>query len=306
MHYDVIILGSGPAGLSAAIYTGRAGLSCAVLTGPEEGGKLALTDKIENYAGIGQKSGLELIEQLKAQVANSGIKLFYETAQKFNFEVYPFSIQTDQTSYQANAIIIAMGCKVNWLGLKSESKFKGKGISVCATCDGFFYKNKEIAVIGGGNTAVYEALHLSKIASKVYLISKTPKLNAEKILLDRLTQQKNIFLHSNTEVIDFIGKDKLSHLKLRISHQKKTFLLPIAGCFEAIGFHPNTSLFKGILSMDEEGYLLTNPRTGETSLRGIFACGDIQQPQGRQAIIAAGSGAIAALNVQRWLDEKLS
>ncbi|MBQ3695742.1 MAG: FAD-dependent oxidoreductase [Alphaproteobacteria bacterium] len=301
MIFDTIILGSGPAGFSASIYAGRAGLLCLQLSGPEEGGKLTLTDKIENYPGVGTVTGFELINTLKAQALETGITYKNESAIQVNFNKYPFEIKTENEFYSTKTLIIAMGSRVNWLNIPSEEKFKGRGISVCATCDGFFYKNKDVAVIGGGNTALYESLHLAQTSKRVTIICKDSFLNGERILLDKVKNTPNIQILNNSAVVEFIGTNKLTHLKLHQTPPERDFLLPVDGCFEAIGFSPSSQLFQNKLDINAKGYIKTNCQTFETNIEGVYACGDIQEQHYRQAIIASGSGALASLSAIEFL-----
>ena len=301
MLFDILILGSGPAGLSAALYAARTGFSCALLTGPEEGGKLIMTDKIENYPGVPACTGFELITRLKQQVLETGLSYKNETALSVNLKVYPFEIKTETNVYLTRTLIIATGSTVKWLGLPSEEKFKGKGISVCATCDGFFYKNKNVAIIGDGNTALYEATHLSKIAAKVTIVAAGNALKGEKSLREKVLALPQVNVLYNTQVLDFIGDNKLTHLRLKNNVTENTFLLPLEGCFEAIGFAPASQLFANQLDLTKAGYIQTNCSSFETNVSGIFACGDVQETHYRQAIIAAGSGAMAALLTEDFL-----
>ncbi len=304
MHSDILVLGSGPAGFSAGLYAGRAGFLCTLLTGPEKGGKLLLTDRIENYPGTGLVSGYELAESMEKQALNAGVNILNETATNLNLSTYPFEIQTEKSIHTAQALIIAMGTTVKWLNLPNEHRFKGRGISVCATCDGFFYKNKHVAVIGGGGTAVYEALHLAKIASKVTVITPNTQLNGERVLLNEIKKTPNIFILTNTRTLDFIGENKLTALKLQKTGTSAPFALPVDGCFEAIGFTPTTTLFGNQLQLNAQNYIHTNCLTRATNIPGVYACGDIQETTYRQAILAASSGAQAALNATNFLGFK--
>lgn len=304
MQTDILILGAGPAGLSAAIYAGRSGYSTTLLTGPEEGGKLSLTNTIENYPGFENISGYQLTQNLKNQAIKAQVQIKNETAISVNIKTYPFEIKTEKELYHTKSLIIATGSVVNWLNLKSEARFKGKGISVCAICDGFFYKNKTVAVIGGGNTAMYEAIHLSKTSKKVFIISNQASLKGEFALKQKIETINNIHLISNATVMEFVGQTKLTHLKIKIKGQEQPFLLAVDGCFEAVGFSPASQLFENQLAISNTGYIQTNCTSYQTSIEGIFACGDIQESKNRQAIIACGSGAKAALSAIEYLEQK--
>ncbi len=301
MHARVLIIGSGPAGYTAGIYTTRAGLQTTLLAGHAPGGQLMLTHEVENYPGFSNISGIDLMERFKKQAEDLHVDVRYESAISFDFSKTPFQIQTDmKTDYSADSVILAMGSIPKWLDVPGEEKFKGKGIAVCATCDGFFYKNKEVAVIGGGNSGVYEALFLSQIVKKVTLIHQGSILSADKILTDKLLKTKNIHVLLNTATLEFQGMDRLNSLKLKNLNSHKEFILPVQGAFIAIGHKPNTHLLKKHVLLDKNGYIVTQPNK-ETSVRGVFACGDIQEPIYRQAIIAAGSGCVAALSAEKYL-----
>lgn len=306
MHTNVLIIGSGPAGYTASIYAARAGLETVLLMGHMAGGQLMLTHEVENYPGFTKISGIDLMENFQKQAESVGVSLKYESAVKVDLSNRPFKIETDMgAEWTADALIIATGSDAKWLGIPSEEKYKGHGISVCATCDGFFYKDKNVAVIGGGNSAVYEALFLSQIAQSVTLIHRRDTLRAEKKLQSQVLSNPKIQIRWDSEVTEFQGDERLKSISIINNKTKVESILPVDGVFVAIGHHPNTELFKGQLEIEASGYIKTNKKTFETSVPGVFACGDVQEEIFRQAIIAAGTGCIAALSAERFLmDEK--
>ena len=306
MHAQVLIIGSGPAGYTASIYAARAGLETVLLMGHMAGGQLMLTHEVENYPGFTKISGIDLMENFKKQAESVGVSLKYESAVKVDLSKRPFKVETDMSAeWTADALIIATGSDAKWLGIPSEEKYKGHGVSVCATCDGFFYKGKNVAVIGGGNSAVYEALFLSQIAQSVTLIHRRDTLRAEKKLQSQILSNPKIQIRWDSEVTEFQGDERLKSISIINKKTKVTSLLPVDGVFVAIGHHPNTELFQGQLEIEPSGYIKTNKKTFETSVPGVFACGDVQEEIFRQAIIAAGTGCIAALSAERFLmDEK--
>ena len=302
MHARVLIIGSGPAGYTASIYAARAGLETVLLMGHMAGGQLILTHEVENYPGFTKISGIDLMENFQKQAESVGVSLKYESAVKVDLSNRPFKIETDMgAEWTADALIIATGSDAKWLGIPSEEKYKGHGISVCATCDGFFYKGKNVAVIGGGNSAVYEALFLSQIAQSVTLIHRRDTLRAEKKLQSQVLSNPKIQIRWDSEVTEFQGDERLKSISIINNKTKVESILPVDGVFVAIGHHPNTELFKGQLKIEASGYIKTNKKTFETSVPGVFACGDVQEEIFRQAIIAAGTGCIAALSAERFL-----
>lgn len=302
MHTKVLIIGSGPAGYTASIYTSRAGLETTLITGSTIGGQLTRTHQVENFPGFINISGFDLMENLKNQAIHTGINIIQDEVINLDISTKPFRFETHSIKNgTADAIILATGASPKWLNIKGEEQFKGNGISICATCDGFFYKNKSIAVIGGGNAALYESLFLSKIAKEVFLINKNNSLKGEKKLLDELFKNEKIKILNNTEPLEFIGEKKLSTIKIKNLKTNKEEFLNIDGVFEAIGTKPNISLVDKKLKLTKNGYIKTNKRTMETSIKGIFACGDVQEDTYKQAIISAGSGAIAALSAEKYL-----
>ena len=305
MHTRVMIIGSGPAGYTAGIYTARAGLETVLMTGHMAGGQLMLTHEVENYPGFTRISGIDLMANFQKQAESVGVQLKYELVKSVDFTLTPFKIVTemDQT-WTADAVIIATGSSAKWLGAKGEDKFKGHGVSICATCDGFFYRNKSVAVVGGGSSAVYEALYLAQIADKVTLIHRRDELKAEKHLQNQLLVHPKISIRWDSEVEEFVGDQQLKSLKIKNVKTGDMSILPVDGAFIAIGNTPNSGLFRGQIDISDAGYIITDKKTCATSVSGVYACGDVQEATFRQAIIAAGTGCIAALSAEKYLLEK--
>ena len=305
---DLLIIGSGPAGYTAAIYAARANLRPHLVSGLEPGGQLTITTDVENYPGFGDTiQGPWLMEQMKEQAIKVGTIFHNDIVTSVNFSKSPFISKTDSgKEFISKTIIIATGAQARWLNLESENKFKGFGISACATCDGFFFKDQKVAVIGGGNSAVEEALFLTKFASKVILIHRRDTLRAEKILQERLFQNKKIEIIWNNKVVEFIGDNNPQTLKsIVIENTLNTSKssIDISGAFIAIGHDPATSLFKNKLDMDSENYIITKPDSTETSVKGVFAAGDVKDKVYRQAVTAAGMGCMAALEAEKFISE---
>lgn len=310
-HHSLIILGSGPAGYTAAIYAARANLNPIIITGIEQGGQLMSTADIDNWPG--ESPGLQgphLMERMQNHAKRLDTKIIFDQIYEANLKVRPFVLTGDNGSYTCNALIIATGASARYLGLPSEKNYIGKGVSACATCDGFFYRGKKVAVVGGGNTAVEEALYLSKIASHVTLIHRRDKLRAEKMLTEQLlkkTQGGNIKIEWNQVVDEVLGNNKnVTGIRLKNLQDGKTQEIQIDGLFIAIGHNPNTKIFKNQLDMNESGYLCTKSglegNATATNILGVFAAGDVTDQIYRQAITAAGMGCMAALDVERYLD----
>ena len=299
---DVIIIGAGPAGLTAGLYAARSGLNTLILTGAELGGQLLLTEKIENFPGFPTASGLDLIETIRAQAESAGAKMIREQAIKVNLSHKPFLVQTESKLYETHTLILATGAKARWLKIPSEEKFKGRGVSICATCDGFFYRGKRVAVIGGGSSAVYEALLLMKLAKEVVVICREDHLSGDETLIKHLQEAPSVQVIYNAEVVAFLGDKKLQTLKISKDGQESE--LSVDGAFVAIGSDPDSTLVQGQLKLDEWGRIETDKLTGATSLAGVFAAGDVQQSGTRQAILAAASGCLAALSAKEYLLKK--
>ncbi len=301
---NVIIIGSGPAGYTAAIYAARANLKPILVSGFQPGGQLTITTDVENYPGYEDPiQGPWLMDQMQKQAAHVGTKIINSQVTEvfLNEDVKKLNLDNG-TTLNAKTVIISTGAQARWLGLENESKFQGHGLSACATCDGFFFKDKEVAVIGGGNSAAEEALFLTKFANKVYLIHRRDKLRAEKILQDRLKENSKIEFIWNSEVTKFNGNHDLESIDLLKKKDNKTSTLKIDGVFIAIGHDPATQLFKGQLKMDDGGYIITDPDSTKTSIDGVFAAGDVKDKIYRQAVTAAGMGCMAALEVEKYLD----
>lgn len=302
--HKVIILGSGPAGLTAALYAGRALLEPLVLEGPEPGGQLTITTEVENYPGFPEGiQGPELIEKLREQARKFGARFVRESPTAVELTRYPFRIVTEGKEYLALSLIIATGARAKKLGVKGEKEFTGKGVSSCATCDGFFFRNQRVIVVGGGDSAMEEALFLTRFASEVTIVHRRDRLRASPIMQERARAHPKIHFLWDTVVEEILGdEDKgvtgvlLKNLKTgEMTHKE------VEGVFVAIGHEPNTSLFRGQLDMDEQGYLRVKEPTSATNIPGIFAAGDVHDPHYRQAITAAGAGCRAALDAERWL-----
>ncbi len=301
---NVIIIGSGPAGYTAAIYAARANLKPILVSGFQPGGQLTITTDVENYPGYEDPiQGPWLMEQMQKQAAHVGTEIINSQVTEvfLNEKIKKLNLDNG-TTLNTKTVIISTGAQARWLGLDNEAKFQGHGLSACATCDGFFFKDKEVAVIGGGNSAAEEALFLTKFATKVYLVHRRDKLRAEKILQDRLKQNSKIEFIWNSEVTKFNGSDDLESIDLLNKQDNKISNLKIDGVFIAIGHDPATQLFKGQLKMDDGGYIITDPDSTKTSIEGVFAAGDVKDKIYRQAVTAAGMGCMAALEVEKYLD----
>ena len=302
----MLIIGSGPAGYTAAIYAGRANLSPVLVEGMQPGGQLTTTTEVENFPGFPEGiDANELMDNMRAQAERFGCKFILSTVERTDFSTSPYRLWLDDGSeIEAESVIIATGASAKYLGLSDEQKYMGMGVSACATCDGFFYRKKVVAVVGGGDTACEEANYLSGLASKVYLIVRKPFLRASQIMQDRVFNNEKIEVLFETNTLGLYGEDGVEGARLiykKGEPEEKTYDLPIDGFFLAIGHRPNSEVFRPWIETDETGYIKTIPGTPRTSLPGIFAAGDVADPHYRQAIIAAGSGAQAAMEAEKYL-----
>ena len=300
--YDVIIIGSGPSGYTAAIYAARANLSVLMFQGYKVGGQLMDTTDVENYPGFTEGIlGPDMMEVFEAQARRFGTEMLIEDVTAVDFSQRPFTLTADSGTYQARAVIVATGASAQWLGLPSEERLKGRGVSACATCDGFFFKGKDVAVVGGGDTAMEEATFLTRYANHVTVIHRRDSLRASKIMQDRAFQNPKISFIWESEVIEALGDEALTGLRLRNLKTREESTLPVQGLFLAIGHKPNTELFQGVLDMDKAGYL-TPVEFTMTNIPGVFAAGDVTDHRYRQAVTAAGDGCRAAIDAERWLE----
>ena len=308
-HHHVLIIGSGPAGLTAAIYSARASLAPLVIEGEpsstsdQPGGQLMLTTEVENFPGFPEGiMGPELMMRCREQAMRFGAQFLTEKVTKVDFSQRPFRVWVRDTQYTADSIIVSTGAQSLMLGLEEEKRLIGHGLSTCATCDGFFFRNQHIAVVGGGDSALEEAQFLTKFASKVTLIHRRDTLRASKIMQDRAIANEKIEFLWNAQVTKVLGQEKVEGVEVTDTVNGAVSTLPVTGVFVAIGHRPNTDLFKGVLDMADSGYLTTQPGSTYTNIPGVFACGDVQDHVYRQAITAAGSGCMAAIDCERWLE----
>lgn len=304
-HHQVIIIGTGPAGLTAALYASRANLAPVILEGNQPGGQLTITTDVENFPGFPEGIlGPELVDRMREQAKRFGTLVKFELATEVDFSSHPFKVKSDEADYTADTVIVATGASAKLLGIESETHLMGYGVSACATCDGFFFKDKEIVVVGGGDSAMEEANYLTRFASKVTVVHRREELRASKIMQDRALANEKIEWQWNKEVVEVLGsREKGVHgLTLRDTVTGELSEFATQGLFMAIGHKPNTDLFQGQLDMDETGYLLVKSPSTYTNIEGVFAAGDVMDPTYRQAVSAAGTGCQAAIDAERWLE----
>lgn len=309
-HKKVIIIGSGPAGFTAAIYTGRANLNPLIFEGMQPGGQLTITTEVENFPGFEHGiQGPELMDVMRKQAHRFGAESIYQEVTEVDFSQRPFIVKSYDDTYTADAVIVSTGASAKLLNLESEAKFMGYGVSACATCDGFFYRNQRVIVIGGGDTALEEATYLTRFASEVVVVHRRDEFRGSKIMVERAKKNPKIKFALNSVVDEVVGtvdgnKKSVTGVILKNVLTGEKQLHACEGVFVAIGHQPNTSLFKGVLETDESGYLIVKPGTTSTNIEGVFAAGDVSDKTYRQAVTAAGSGCMAALDVERWLESQ--
>ncbi len=308
-HTKVLIIGSGPAGYTAAVYAARAMLKPMLVAGMQPGGQLTITTDVENYPGYGDViQGPWLMEQMEQQAEKVGTEIITDNIKTVDFSSRPFKAESESgEQFTADTVIISTGAQARWLGLESEQKFNGYGVSACATCDGFFFQDKTVLVVGGGNSAVEEALYLTNIASKVYLVHRRDSLRAEKILQDRLFSNPKVEVIWNSQLEEVIGNDdplNVTGVKLKNTKDEGITTVDVDGVFIAIGHDPATQIFKGQIEMDNENYIITKPDSTETNIPGVYAAGDVKDKVYRQAVTAAGMGCMAALEAEKFIASK--
>lgn len=301
-----LIIGSGPAGYTAAIYASRANIRPVLYQGIQPGGQLTITTEVENFPGYANGvQGPEMMVDFEKQAVRMGSDVRYGLATKVDFSAPPFKVWIDDEKLiTADAVIIATGASAKWLGLESEERLNGFGVSACAVCDGFFFRGKEVAIVGAGDTAAEEALYLSKLCTTVHMIIRKDEMKASKVMQERIKKTANIKMYYNTETEEIMGENRVHSVRILNNKTGETQEIPISGFFVAIGHHPNSDIFKDWLDLDEAGYIKTVPGTSKTNIEGVFASGDVQDKIYRQAVTAAGSGCIAALDAERYLSEK--
>jgi thioredoxin reductase (NADPH) len=304
-HERLVVVGSGPAAYTAALYAARANLNPLLFEGLQPGGQLTITSEVENYPGFPEGIlGPELMERMKKQAERFGTRFVMGEVTRVDLRARPFQLWRDDTLYTADAVVVATGASAKWLGIPSEKQYQGRGVSACATCDGFFFRGVEVAVVGGGDTAVEEATFLTKYATRVHLVHRRGELRASKIMQDRARKNPKIELVWNAVVDEILGDGKaVTGVRLKSTKDGATRQLPLKGVFMGIGHEPNTAIFKGQLDMNEVGYLQVKSPSTRTSVEGVFAAGDVADPTYRQAVSAAGMGCMAAIDAERWLAE---
>lgn len=302
-HFHCLIIGSGPAGYTAAIYAARANIKPVLYQGIQPGGQLTITTEVENYPGFPEGiQGPEMMIHFEKQAARMGADIRYGLATDVDFSSNPLKVQIDEEKWvTADAVIISTGASAKWLGIESEQRLNGYGVSACAVCDGFFFKGKEVAIVGAGDTAAEEALYLSKICSKVNMLVRKSEMRASKVMRDRVLNTVNITVYWDTEVDEILGDNKVNAVRIINNKNQQEKVLEISAIFMAIGHTPNSGIFKGWLEMDENGYIQTIAGSSKTNIEGVYAAGDVQDKIYRQAVTAAGSGCMAALDAERYL-----
>ena len=303
---NCLIIGSGPAGYTAAIYASRANLHPVLYQGLQPGGQLTITTEVENYPGYADGvQGPEMMEHFEKQAKRMGADIRYGIATKVDFNVRPFKVEIDEEKWiEANSIIISTGAAAKWLGIESEQRLNGNGVSACAVCDGFFFRGKEAAIVGAGDTAAEEAMYLSKICSTVHMIVRKGEMRASKIMQERVLATSNIKMYWNSETDEILGDKKVEAVRILNNLTNEKIEIPVSAFFVAIGHKPNSDIFKDFITLDDAGYIQTIPGTSKTNIEGVFASGDVQDKIYRQAVTAAGSGCMAALDAERYLSEK--
>lgn len=299
----VLIIGSGPAGYTAAIYAARANMKPLLYQGIQPGGQLTITTEVENYPGYPDGiQGPEMMVHFEKQAARMGADIRYGLATKVDFSQQPYKVWIDEEKLiEADSVIICTGASAKWLGLPSEERLNGFGVSACAVCDGFFFRGKEVAIVGAGDTAAEEALYLSKLCTTVHMFIRKQKMRASKVMQDRVVNTPNIKVYWNTDTEEIVGEKKVEAVRIKNNQTQEIQEIPVSGFFVAIGHQPNSDIFKEWLTMDETGYIQTVPGTSKTNIEGVFAAGDVQDKNYRQAVTAAGSGCMAALDAERYL-----
>jgi thioredoxin reductase (NADPH) len=299
----VLIIGSGPAGYTAAIYAARANMKPVLYQGIQPGGQLTITTEVENYPGYPDGiQGPEMMVHFEKQAARMGADIRYGLATKVDFSVRPFKVEIDEEKWiEADAVIISTGASAKWLGLESEQRLNGFGVSACAVCDGFFFRGKEVAIVGAGDTAAEEALYLSKLCTTVHMVVRRDQMRASKVMQDRVLNAPNIKVYWDSVTDEILGENKVNAVRLLNTKTHEKTEIPVSGFFVAIGHEPNSSIFKDFIDMDETGYIQTIPGTSKTNVPGVFAAGDVQDKNYRQAVTAAGSGCMAALDAERYI-----
>ncbi len=300
--HKLIIIGSGPSGYTAAIYAGRASLEPVLFSGPEPGGQLTTTTDVENYPGFPEGiQGPEMMQKFREQAARFGTTLIDKKIDRVDFSKRPFTVWAGEESYQAESIIVSTGASAKWLNLESEQRLRGKGVSACATCDGFFFKDKDVIVVGGGDVAMEDALFLTKFAKSVTVVHRRDTLRASKIMQERALNHEKIEFVWNTEIKEVLGENNVTGVRVLNNQTNEESTIECQGLFVLIGHKPNTDVFRDVLELDEKGYLVLKEKT-QTSIEGVFGAGDVHDHEYRQAVTAAGFGCMAAIDVERWLE----